>query len=326
MAAALPPQQFQSVDLGGTVPVARNVDTVKAMESVMPMPNASDFTFPKAPPTAMERLERWSNDMLMWSGPVIRPLAKLFLLSTFLDDAYRMVTQWDTQVYHINTEWKSEPWVGNSFVIFNLVCQVLPCTIILLNGAVTVPNGLIQFCIGLLVVVVLAQSVAYHVLWNMEFFFRNLAVIGALCLVGAEATDPAPTKGGLLDGNLDEEEDAETADILRLSGRILVSLMFVTLTRFDTVTRIIVEIIGVVLLACVVLGFKTRLSCVMLFILLNIENLTLNDFFMHSTDDNMHDFKKFNFFQALTVTGGLMMLVALGPGAVSFDGEVKKNL
>ena len=52
--------------------------------------------------------------------------------------------------------------------------------------------------------------------------------------------------------------------------------MFVTLTRFDTVTRIIVEIVGVVLLACVVLGFKTRLSCVMLFILLNIENLTLN--------------------------------------------------
>ena len=52
--------------------------------------------------------------------------AKLFLLSTFLDDAYRMVTQWDTQVYHINTEWKSEPWVGNSFVIFNLVCQVGP--------------------------------------------------------------------------------------------------------------------------------------------------------------------------------------------------------
>ena len=42
-----------------------------------------------------------------------------------------------------------------------------------------------------------------------------MQVIGALCLVGAEATDPAPTKGGLLDGNLDQEEDAETADILR---------------------------------------------------------------------------------------------------------------
>lgn len=87
-----------------------------------------DFTFPKAPPSLIERMERGATDTLKWSGPVIRPLAKLFLLSTFLDDAYRMVTQWDTQVYHINTEWKSEPWVGNSFVVFNLVAQVRPTT------------------------------------------------------------------------------------------------------------------------------------------------------------------------------------------------------
>ena len=47
-------------------------------------------------------------------------------------------------------------------------------------------------------------------LWNVEFFFRNLAVIGALCLVGAEAADPEPTKGGLLDREVNiDEDDAE---------------------------------------------------------------------------------------------------------------------
>ena len=46
-------------------------------------------------------------------------------------------------------------------------------------------------------------------------WLTGVQVIGALCLVGAEATDPEPTKGGLLDSNPDEEEDAETADILR---------------------------------------------------------------------------------------------------------------
>jgi hypothetical protein len=55
--------------------------------------------------------------------------------------------------------------------------------------------GLIQVAIALLIIAVLAQSVAYHVLWNLEFFLRNLAVIGALCLVGAEACDPEPTRG-----------------------------------------------------------------------------------------------------------------------------------
>jgi len=319
--------QMTQVDLGNTPPNAqhRHVDVVRAHDT-MPMPKATDFTFPKAPRTFMERMEINSNMVLKMSGPYIRPLARLFLLSTFIDDAYRMVTQWDTQVYHINTEWKAEPWVGTAFVVFNLIAQVIPCTFIFFNGICKLPNWFIQMCLLILIFVVLIQSVAYHVLWNMEFFFRNLAVIGALCLVGAEATDPEPTKGGILDTGVEAEDDAETADILRLSGRVLVSLMFVTLTKFDTYSRISLEIVGVILLACIVLGFKTRLSAVTLFVLLVAENITLNDFFMHEPDDHMHDFKKFNFFQALTVTGGLMMLVALGPGSVSLDGEVKKNL
>ena len=82
-----------------------------------------------------------------------------------------------------------------------------------------------------------------------------------------------------------------------MSGRLLLVLMFVTLTKFDTVARIITELIGMLLLALLVIGYKTRLSAVTLFVLLMIENLTLNDFFMHDSNDHMHDYKKFNFFQ-----------------------------
>ena len=46
----------------------------------------------------------------------------------------------------------------------------------------------------------------------------------------------------------DMEDEAEVSDVLRLSGRLLVVLMFVTLTKFDTVARIITELVGMLLL------------------------------------------------------------------------------
>jgi len=267
----------------------------------------------------------YADSLIRFSAPIIRPCARLFLLCTFVEDALRMLFQWEVQATHVSTEWHAEDYVGNTFVAFNLVCQAIPCTILLLNGIVTMPRGLIQFCIALLVVVVMAQSVAYHVLWNLEFFLRNLAVIGALCLVGAEACDPEPTKGGILDRIDEDEDEDDVSDILRLSGRVMLSLMFLTLVKFDTSQRIVLEVMAGFLLALVVVGYKTKLSSVTLFMFLFVENMYLNDFFMHASTENLYDFKKFNFFQALTVIGGLMMLVVLGPGSVSFDGEEKKS-
>jgi hypothetical protein len=65
-----------------------------------------------------------------------------------------------SQVNHINTEWDSQHWVGNTFVACNLVFQVLPSFFILINGIAKVPSWLILSSIVTLIVVVLAQSVS----------------------------------------------------------------------------------------------------------------------------------------------------------------------
>jgi hypothetical protein len=68
---------------------------------------------------------------------------------TFIEDAGRMAFQWNVQATHVSNEWKADPWVGNSFVAFNLLFQVFPCAVLLINGAVSVRHAsLLHFCIS----------------------------------------------------------------------------------------------------------------------------------------------------------------------------------
>ena len=79
-------------------------------------------------------------------------------MSDKMSDVDRMEVA--SQASHVSKEWSADPWVGNTFVGFNLVFQVIPCLILLINGAITVPKWAIQVCIAVLIIVVLAQSVA----------------------------------------------------------------------------------------------------------------------------------------------------------------------
>jgi uncharacterized membrane protein YphA (DoxX/SURF4 family) len=52
---------------------------------------------------------------------------------------------------------------------------------------------------------------------------------------------------------------------------------------------------------------------------LQLENFWFNNFYSEYPNSAKYDFKKYDFFQTETVVGGLLMVVALGPGGVSFD-------
>merc|ERR1719234_1588030 len=82
---------------------------------------------------------------------------------------------------------------------------------------------------GILFAVVILQTVAYSILWDFQFLFRNLALLGALLLVLAESrvvgkslSYGVPSLG---------TDNAKTA--LQLAGRILLVFMFLTLLRFE---------------------------------------------------------------------------------------------
>ncbi|CAI8000607.1 Surfeit locus protein 4 homolog [Geodia barretti] len=241
-------------------------------------------------------------------------LARLCLVSTFLEDGLRMWFQWTEQKDYINLTWRCGEFLGHAFVVINMLLQINGCLMILIRKYVTI-------AVGMLFGIILLQTVTYTVLWDFRFFMRNLALAGGLVLLLAEANTEVKTMfAGVpsMGGN-------QKQSYLQLAGRVLVIFMFLTLFSLElSVFRLVELLIGSVLVVCVGVGYKTKLSALVLVAWLTITNFLLNPFWLVPHNRIMRDFMKYDFFQTFSVIGGLLFVVALGPGGVSVD-EHKKE-
>jgi uncharacterized membrane protein YphA (DoxX/SURF4 family) len=112
---------------------------------------------------------------------------------------------------------------------------------------------------------------------------------------------------------------------MQLAGRMLLVIMFLTIVRYDlSVTSIIQNLIGGTCMLFVAAGFKTKLSALFLVVYLTFLNFYSNCFWIIPDEVPLHDFLKYDFFQTMSVIGGLLYVVALGPGRVSLDARKKQ--
>lgn len=81
----------------------------------------------------------------------------------------------------------------------------------------------------LLFLIVCLQTVAYSILWDVQFLFRNFALVGSLLLVLAESR----SEGKSLFPGIPSLGENKPKEYMQLTGRILLVFMFVTLLRFD---------------------------------------------------------------------------------------------
>lgn len=73
----------------------------------------------------------------------------------------------------------------------------------------------------------------------------------------------------------------------------------------------------------VAVGFKARWSASFLVLLLSIFNILVNNWWATHASHPARDFLRYDFFQTLSIVGGLLLLVNQGPGGFSMD-ERKK--
>jgi len=260
------------------------------------------------------KAEDIADNVLRHTKYILPHVARLCLVSTFLEDGIRMWSQWGEQRDYISSTWSCGQFLATLFVLVNMLGQLGACGGVMVRKHVDTMCYVLFFIIGL-------QTVAYSILWDMKFLARNLALVGAVLLLLAESK--SENKSRLFAG-VPQLDVTSPKSYMQLGGRILLVFMFVTLLHFTfSPLDLIQNIIGSALMLCVAAGYKTKLSAMVLVAWLFVLNLYQNQFWKYSSTRAMHDFLKYDFFQTLSVIGGLLMLVALGPGGVSVD-ERKK--
>lgn len=225
-----------------------------------------------------------------------------------------MWVQWSEQREYMDISWGCGWFLATMFVVVNLVGQLGAVAMVLTRYKVDIACGILFF-------VVILQTVAYSILWDLQFLFRNLALIGALLLVLAESR----VEGKSLFAGVPSLGENKPKMYLQLAGRILLVFMFLTLLRFEmSAMQIVQNLVGSILMVLVTIGYKTKLSALVLVTWLNVLNFWFNAWWNIPSYKPMRDFLKYDFFQTLSVIGGLLMVVSLGPGGVSMDEQKKK--
>ena len=154
---------------------------------------------------------------------------------------------------------------------------------------------------------------------------RNLAVVGGVVLLVAETWSTADGRS-LFAGLPAANDQRSPRTYMQLGGRVLLVAMFLTLLRLDfsSPLPIIQDIVGTALVVLIAVGYKTRLASLVLVAWLLAVNVYFNAWWMMPSYQYGRDFVKYDFFQTLSVAGGLLLVVAIGPGGYSIDEHKKK--
>lgn len=132
-----------------------------------------------------------------------------------------------------------------------------------------------EIAVGGLGLVIISQWIGYGLIFDSNFFFRNLSVAGGLLMLLA---DSYSSKKRLFSA-LPTLNQTDKSTYLQLFGRILLVFLFLSFVFSGefSILRLIISIIGLIGCVLVVIGFKAKYTAWILITLLSISNVLLNN-------------------------------------------------
>jgi len=281
-------------------------------------PSASAATSDPSPLDAIREQTSKIEDMLDTIAEPIKPylpaIGRFLIVVTFFEDTLRIVTQWNDQLSYLK-DYRHIPWgITHMFLILNAVAMST-------GSVMIIARRHSEYAVCALLGVVVSQALGYGLIFDLNFFLRNLSVVGGLLMV---LSDSFHRKRFAFAG-LPQIDEKDKKMYFQLAGRVLLIFLFIGFVFSGewSISRILVSTLGLVACVMVVVGFKAKWSAVLLVVILSIFNLLINNFWTLHSSHPHRDFVKYDFFQILSIVGGLVLLVNMGPGQFSVD-EKKK--
>ena len=124
--------------------------------------------------------------------------------------------------------------------------------------------------------VVVTQALGYGLIFDLNFFLRNLSVMGGLLMVLSDSW----VRQRFAPPGLPQMDEKDKRMWVQLAGRVLLIFLFIGFVFSGEwgIGRVIVSIFGFVACVMVVVGFKAKLSAVLLVVILCIFNVFVNNF------------------------------------------------
>lgn len=296
------------------MPISRPEENSRSSPSIYSSYNMGNLGFIDQ----VQKITEQIDDVLGTISPPIRPylpgIGRFLIVCTFLEDALRIISQWNEQLHYLWNMRSIPYYIAFLFLFINVICMI--------GGTISIVfRKRLEIGIGSLMFVIISQAIAYGLLFNFQFFSRNLSLIGGLLLA---LSDVFVRERRSLPG-LPMIEDKDKSKYLQLAGRILLIFLFVSymFSRKWSILGGLFNVFGLLCCILVVIGFKARFCACFLVCMLSIQNLMMNPYWKYHYNNPTRDYLRYEYFQTLSIVGGLILLVSSGAGKISID-EKKK--